>query len=308
MSESTLRIGLILPQVLGTYGDGGNSAVLAARALWRGLPAEIITLDLDQPLPTDLDIYTIGGGEDVAQVIAVEYLRRGDALRKVVEAQKPVLAICAGLQILGHYFIDARGEKSAGLGLIDAITLPQGRRSIGELVIKPQVIGLQGLLTGFENHGGATLLGRYAKPLGATRFGSGNGVADLSKYPGLAGGEYIERDEAGTITLVEHEGRPFRTCQPGADGVVQGSVICTYLHGPVLARNPELADLLLARALGRTVGELPELQIPALKPLPAAPSSQTQLFKTLTEVPGLTQLRAQRLAAAGLHEEFLPQK
>lgn len=258
MSESTLRIGLILPQVLGTYGDGGNSVVLQARAQWRGIEAAIVPCPLGQPMPRDLDLYTIGGGEDTAQRLAVEYLGAGGALAEVVSAGKPVLAICAAMQVLGKYYVTAAGERVPGVGVIDVITLPQGRRAIGELVTKPLVDGLTEPLTGFENHGGATLLGPGVTPVGEVLSGVGNGSAPGEVPAGYRGG--------------------------AGDGVAQGNLIATYMHGPVLARNPQLADWLLARATGVELGALAPLQVP---------------HAAAGEVPGIAELRAERLAAAG---------
>lgn len=219
MSESKLRIGLLAPEVLGTYGDSGNAVILAQRARWRGIGAEIVTLNLFDPIPTEVDVFTMGGGEDTAQALAAEYLRRDDGLAKAVAAAKPVLAICASLQVLGRTYTDAQGREVAGAGLLDVWTRPRGERAIGELVTSGLIDGVDEPLTGFENHGGATYLGSDAAPLGAVSAGVGNGDG-------------------------------------GVDGVVQGSIVATYMHGPVLARNPRLADLLLERATGQSLEPL----------------------------------------------------
>jgi CobQ-like glutamine amidotransferase family enzyme len=207
-----VRIALVFPSLLGTYGDGGNASVLAQRLRWRGIDAETVDVAIDETLPAQADIYVLGGGEDVAQTLAVSRLADG-SLRRAADADRPVFAVCAGLQILGETFLDGRGEVHAGLGLIDCRTdrLP-GARAVGELLGEPAVDGLSGLLTGYENHGGRTVLGPAARPLARVRTGVGNGD---------------------------------RT-----DGAVQGSVVATYLHGPALARNPELADWLLSRVVG----------------------------------------------------------
>jgi len=217
-----LRIALVFPSLLGTYGDGGNASVLAQRLRWRGIPAETIDVGLDEPLPEQADIYVLGGGEDVAQTLAVSRLADG-GLRRAAAAGKPVFAVCAGFQILGESFLDGRGDVHAGLGLIDCRTdrLP-GSRAVGELLGEPDVDGLREPLTGYENHGGRTLLGPSAKPLAKVRAGVGNG--------------------------------------DGADGAVQGSVVATYLHGPALARNPALADFLLQRAVGSELEPLDDAE------------------------------------------------
>lgn len=243
---SALTIGVLLPEVLGTYADGGNALVLRERARRRGIDAEIVSIPVGTPIPDDLGLYTLGGGEDVAQELAVETFRRDPGLVRAVAAGRPLLAICASLQILGHWYTDARGHRVAGLGLLDVTTTPQGQRSIGEIVVDPMIEGLSEPLTGFENHGGGTVLGSEARPLGRVLYGKGNTINESGVL-----------DEAGRSLCV--------------DGAVQGSVVATYLHGPVLARNPQLADYLLSQALACP-----------LEPL---------------EVPGVSALREERLKA-----------
>lgn len=225
MSESTLRIGLVLPDVMGTYGDGGNALVLRQRARMRGLDAEIVEITLDDEVPDSLDVYTLGGAEDFAQRLATRHLTTHPGMQRAAAAGRPVLAICAAIQVLGHWYETAAGERVDGVGLFDATTSPMAQRSIGELVTEPLLDGLTQPLTGFENHRGATTLGPDAKPLGDVRHGTGNGPGKI-------------------------------------EGVVQGSVIGTYMHGPLLARNPELADYLLVQATGTALAplDLPEVE------------------------------------------------
>ncbi|WP_137725523.1 type 1 glutamine amidotransferase [Prescottella subtropica] len=227
MSESTVRIGLVLPDVMGTYGDGGNALVLRQRLRMRGHDAEIVEVTLNDPVPESLDVYTLGGAEDAAQRLATRHLTRFPGLQRAAERGAPVLAICAAIQVLGHWYETSSGERVEGVSMLDATTAPQASRSIGEIVTSPLIGGLTQPLSGFENHRGGTTLGADAKPVGRVTRGVGNGVGD------------------------------------GVEGVAQGSVIGTYLHGPVLARNPELADLLLARALG--VDALPALDLPEVE-------------------------------------------
>ena len=224
MSESTLRIGLVLPDVMGTYGDGGNALILRQRARMRGIDAEIIHITLDDEVPDSLDVYTLGGAEDYAQRLATRHLTRYPGLQRAAAAGRPVLAICAAIQVLGHWYETSAGERVEGISLFDLTTAPQETRSIGELVTDPVLDGLTDPLSGFENHRGGTTLGSDAKPLGRVRHGVGNGVGD------------------------------------GTEGVVQGSVLGTYMHGPALARNPHLADHLLKQALG--VETLTPLDLP----------------------------------------------
>lgn len=222
-SESAVRIGAVLPEVLSTYSDGGNVTVLAQRLRWRGIPVEVCTLPADQVPPTSCDLYVLGGGEDAAQVFAAEWLRRQPALRSAMADRAMTFAVCAGLQVLGTSMPDATGLRSPGVGLLDLTTRRGRRRAVGEVVTwcaLPDV----GALTGFENHRGVTTLGAGAVPLGRVLHGTGNGT------PGRG------------------------------EGVLTDRIIGTYLHGPVLARNPALADALLRRVTGGTLAplELPD--------------------------------------------------
>ena len=222
MADSTVRIGLVLPDVMGTYGDGGNAAVLRQRLRLRGIAAEIVEITLADAVPDSLDLYTLGGAEDYAQRLATKHLIRHPGLQRAAARGAPVLAICAAIQVLGHWYETSAGERVDGVGLLDLTTSPQPARTIGELVTSPLLAGLTSPLTGFENHRGGTVLGDAAAPLGAVKKGAGNRAGDR------------------------------------IDGAVQGSVFATYMHGPCLARNPEFADLLL----GKVVGELAPLDLP----------------------------------------------
>ncbi|MGB3332204.1 MAG: type 1 glutamine amidotransferase [Mycobacterium sp.] len=221
-----VRIGLVLPDVMGTYGDGGNAVVLRQRLLLRGIPAEIVEITLAEPVPESLDLYTLGGAEDYAQRLATRHLITHPGLQRAAARGAPVLAICAAIQVLGHWYETSAGERVEGVGLLDVTTSPQESRTIGEVVATPLLAGLSAPLTGFENHRGGTVLGPDASPLSAVTKGAGNKAGD------------------------------------GYDGAVQGSVVATYLHGPCLARNPELADLLLAKVVGELAPlELPEVDV-----------------------------------------------
>jgi CobQ-like glutamine amidotransferase family enzyme len=222
-----IRIGLVLPDVMGTYGDGGNAVVLRQRLLLRGIPAEIVEINLAEPVPDSLDLYTLGGAEDYAQRLATRHLLDHPGLQRAAERGAPVLAICAAIQVLGHWYETSAGERVDGVGLLDVTTSPQPERTIGEVVSTPLIDGLSEPLTGFENHRGGTVLGPDARPLAAVVKGAGNRLGD------------------------------------GIDGAVQGSVFATYLHGPCLARNPEFADLLLSKV----VGTLPPLELPEVDQL-----------------------------------------
>jgi CobQ-like glutamine amidotransferase family enzyme len=218
---STLRVALIYPELLGTYGDGGNAEIVAARARWRGQPAEVVSVQAGAAVPADCDIYLLGGGEDEPQALAAAGLRSGGTLAAAVRGGAVVLAVCAGLQVLGTRFPGTDGRLHDGADLVDLHTDPGAPRAVGDLVVAPRAVTGLSLLYGYENHGGRTSLGVGVEPLGGARRGLGNGAG--------------QRDDAGL----------------GFDGVWAaldaGLVIGTYLHGPVLAQNPELADLLVDR-------------------------------------------------------------
>ena len=202
-----MKIVRIHNELLGTYGDRGNADVLAYRAGFNGIVAHIVDVSYRDAMPTDGDIYLLGGAEDAAQVLSCEAMRGFDVSDRVV------LAVCAGFQILGNSYY-AGGVKQKGLGVIDMETVPGTTRFVGDIKISSDVVGAD--LTGFENHGGATNLASGITPLGNVITGMGNG-------------------------------------NTGVDGAVVGNVFGTYLHGPVLARNPEFADLLLERAVGHVL-------------------------------------------------------
>lgn len=214
MTDTTVRIGHVYPELLGTYGDRGNALVLAQRCRRRGIAAEVVTVPAGDPLPAGLDVYLLGGGEDDPQEAAAAGLRAGrSTLERALSRGAVLFAVCAGFQLLGHGYETADGRRVEGLGLVDAHTRAGRPRLIGEVVVDTAAGLGVGLLTGFENHAGRTTLGPGATPLGRVLVGGGNGVG-------------------------------------GVDGVVAGRIIGTYLHGPVLARNPALADRLLLEIVG----------------------------------------------------------
>ncbi len=247
-AASSLTIAVVYPDLLGTYGDGGNGLVLARRASWRGIDAQLIEASSGRPLPT-ADIYCIGGGEDGPGITAAAALRADGTLQRAVDHGAVVLGVCAGFQLLGHRFPDRDDHPHEGLGLLDVTTRKgTGARAVGDVVAvptpqAPRLSADRGLaqLIGFENHSGVTALGPGAHPVATVVTGVGNGGGD------------------------------------GTEGAWSNRVLGTYLHGPVLARNPTLADLLLAWALW--------------------PSGQNGSLDPLDEAEE-TALRTERLAAA----------
>ncbi len=213
-----LRICHIYPDLLNLYGDRGNLMTLVNRARWRGVDVRVDEVRLrDSLVPGEHDLYFIGGGEDRQQRLAAPDLRerKRDALDRARTRGAVVLAVCGGYQLLGHYYRPADGEDLAGVGLLDLTTEHPGAaaaRLIGNIVIRCALLG--GItLVGFENHGGRTRLGPGAQPLGVVVSGSGNNGED------------------------------------GTEGAMSGTVFGTYLHGPLLPKNPAFTDHLLTAAL-----------------------------------------------------------
>lgn len=225
-----LRICHLYPDLLNLYGDRGNLMTLTHRAAWRGIAVEVTEVGLGEALrPEAHDLFFIGGGEDRQQVLAAADLLagRGAALRDAVEGGAVLLAVCGGYQLMGHAYLPAEGEPLPGIGLLDLETRHPGkrqRRLIGNLIIRwkpePDGRGEVRTLVGFENHGGRTVLGPSARPLGRVERGWGNNGEDHT------------------------------------EGAVYRHAYGTYLHGPLLPKNPWLADHLLAAALRRTHGEV----------------------------------------------------
>ncbi len=214
-----LRVAVVYPDLLGTYGDGGNGLILTRRAQWRGRDAVLLQAASDEALP-DADIYCLGGGEDGPQVRASRSLIDDGTLVERVAGGAVVLAVCAGFQVVGRSFPGADGDLHEGVGILGVDTVKgTGPRAVGEVVAEPEGIAGLPVLTGFENHGGVTALRDGTVALGRVTAGVGNG--------------------------------------DGGEGAVSGRVVGTYLHGPVLARNPVLADLLLSWAFdGATLDPL----------------------------------------------------
>jgi len=210
---SSLRIVWIYPDLLSTYGDRGNLLVLERRARLRGLDVEPVLVNANEPVPRQGDIYLMGGGEDLPQILAAKRLRADGGLSAAADVGAVIFAVCAGYQLLGRDFGGAEGEPVAGLGILDMSSGRGEQRGVGEIMadVDP-ALGIA-RLTGFENHQGVTRIGPGARPLARVLTGVGNG--------------------------------------DGTEGAYCGRVLGTYLHGPALVRNPGLADLLLTWAAGR---------------------------------------------------------
>jgi CobQ-like glutamine amidotransferase family enzyme len=167
--RAVVKIALLYPELLGTYGDGGNALVLAHRARLRDEPVEVVTVALGDAVPA-ADVYLVGGGEDGPQRLAADALREDGSLAARVDDGAWLLAVCAGFQILGTRFAVAGGADHDGLGLLDVETRRGARRRVGDLAV---AVGPR-TLVGFENHGGETVLGHRLAALGSVVTGFGN--------------------------------------------------------------------------------------------------------------------------------------
>ncbi len=224
---TTIRVGHLYPDYLNIYADRGNIAVLARRAAWRGHELDVTPLGMDDAIAAGAhDLYYVGGGQDREQLLVAESLAgKAEPLREAVAGGAALLAVCGGYQLLGRTYRGFHGEDMPGVGLLPVETVAGERRMIGDVLLECELEpGVRRTLAGFENHAGRTRLDAGAEPLGRVLAGFGN------------------------------DG------ESGFEGCRAGRAIGTYLHGPLLPRNPWLADWLLAQALAhRTGGEPPEL-------------------------------------------------
>ncbi|MGE5707911.1 MAG: type 1 glutamine amidotransferase [Bacteroidota bacterium] len=208
-----LRIGFMYPALMDLYGDKGNVTVLQKRMEWRNLPVEVQTIQPEDTVSLrDFDLLMMGGGMDRDQeIVAADLGRRREDLAQALEAGTVVLAICGSYQLLGHYFQPLDGERIDGLGLLDLHTVAGTKRLVGNVALETPF----GTVVGYENHSGRTYLGKDSQPLGKVLSGYGNNAED------------------------------------GLEGILSGTIVGTYLHGPLLPKNPALADHLLSMALKR---------------------------------------------------------
>jgi CobQ-like glutamine amidotransferase family enzyme len=216
----------LYPDYLNIYADRGNMAVLSGRAAARGHELEVVGVSIGERLPRGVDLLYVGGGQDSEQaLVAPDVAARAGELREAVDAGAAALAVCGGYQLLGRSYRDVSGAELPGAGLLPLETVAGKRRMIGDVLLECSLEpGRSRTLAGFENHAGRTLLDEGAEPLGRVVHGFGND------------------GESG-----------FAGCRAGR-------VVGTYLHGPLLPRNPWLADWLLGQALGRQTGEPVELE------------------------------------------------
>ncbi|MBD1927422.1 type 1 glutamine amidotransferase [Trichocoleus sp. FACHB-90] len=256
-----LTIGWLYPSLMSTYGDRGNVICLRQRAEWRGIRVNVLSLAQDTP-PEEfhkVDVLVGGGAQDRQQEIVMRDLRgaKAEAIRKKIEAGTPGVFTCGSPQLLGHYYEPALGQRIEGLGLLDMESKhpgPDARRCIGNVVFEvtatrlaqdlQKMLGAAPVIIGFENHGGRTYLGKV-EPLGRVVSGYGNNGED------------------------------------GMEGAFYRNAIATYSHGPLLPKNPFIADWLIQTAL------LEKYQTPvSLEPLDDTLATQAReaMFKKLTAI------------------------
>jgi CobQ-like glutamine amidotransferase family enzyme len=230
-----LVVGHLYPEYLNIYADRGNMAVLAGRCAGRGIGFEVRPVSLGDALDPDAhDLLYIGGGQDREQsLVAPDVAGRAAAIESALAGGAALLAVCGGYQLLGRFYRDRAGAELPGAGIFDLHTVAGERRMIGDVLLECELDpGDRRTVAGFENHAGRTILGDGAQPLGRVVAGFGN------------------------------DG------ESGYEGCRRGRALGTYLHGPLLPRNPWLADWLIGQALSRRHGT------PALEQLDDALEAQ----------------------------------
>ena len=222
MAKYHLRLAHLYGNLLNTYGDEGNIIALKYYAQQMDTDIEVKVISIEEEFNADdYDLALFGGGQDYEQMVVSKDLPKKQAeIKRYIETNKPMLAICGGYQLLGKYYIGANGEKISGVGALDHYTLTQSEhrtdranssRFIGDIVIKNSETGQ--LYHGFENHNGRTFLGENERPLGIVQEGHGNNGEDKT------------------------------------EGAIYKHTYCSYFHGPILTRNGELAKTMLLEAL-----------------------------------------------------------
>ncbi|WP_283584199.1 type 1 glutamine amidotransferase [Limosilactobacillus difficilis] len=234
MAKYHLTLAHLYGDLMNTYGDIGNVNALQyyARQMDTDIAVKVISIEDDFD-PNKFDIALFGGGQDYEQTVVSKDIQSKKAgIQEFIEDDKPMLAICGGYQLLGHYYISAAGEKIPGIGVLDHYTLSQDHhRFIGNITIQNEETGQK--YHGFENHNGRTFLGKGERPLGMVLSGHGNNGDDKT------------------------------------EGAIHKSTFCSYFHGPILTRNGELAKRLLIKALEN---KYPQADLSQQKALTIAPT------------------------------------
>lgn len=215
-SRPELVIVSIYPRDMNIYGDRGNVLALERRAKAHGFAPRVVEVNPGDALPSDLDIMIGGGGQDSGQArVARDLAQRAAEIRSLADHGTPMLMICGMYQLFGHRFITHAGEQLTGIGVLDVETRGGVTRMIGNIVIESEQFGE---IVGYENHSGDTVIGADSRPFGRVLQGDGNNPRD------------------------------------GIEGARTANVIGTYLHGPLLPKNPIVSDFLIATAASRRYG------------------------------------------------------
>ncbi len=218
--EMSIVIGYLYGDLMNIYGDTGNIIALQKRSEWRGIEVEVKQISVGDMLKSgEVDLFFFGGGQDEGQQLVSSDLassNKGRIIKTEVERGVPLLSICGGYQLLGEYYLPHEGPKLPGIGIFPAYTVASHDRMIGNIVIEttiPYTLYPIPLLVGFENHSGKTYLRKEAQPLGKVVKGFGNNGEDKT------------------------------------EGCIYKNAIGCYMHGPLLPKNPALADWLIKKAL-----------------------------------------------------------
>jgi lipid II isoglutaminyl synthase (glutamine-hydrolysing) len=229
--QYSLKLGWLYPQLMSTYGDRGNVIAIKQRAQWRGIAVEVIPYDQGSApeVLNQVDLVAGGGAQDRQQEIVMRDLAgaKTEAIRAKLDAGAPGVFTCGSPQLLGKYYEPGLGERIDGMGIIDLVSKHPGidaPRCIGNVIfevtaqrlaaeLKVLLGGQKPIIVGFENHGGRTFLGEQAEALGTVIKGFGNNAQD------------------------------------GTEGAFYRNAIATYSHGPLIPKNPFIADWMIQTAL-----------------------------------------------------------
>ena len=211
-----IKILHLYPKEMNLYGDHGNVLAIKRRCEWRNIEVEVVEYEPGDKIPNDIDIIFGGGGQDSGQGKIEDDLQKiAPKLKNMIEDETPCLVICGIYQLFGKYYQTAEGKKIMGTSILDVTTNAGPKRLIGNIIINSYGFGE---VIGYENHSGLTSIGPNVKPFGEVVLGAGNNGEDKT------------------------EGCRYKNC------------IGTYLHGPILPKNPKLTDFFIEKALERQSG------------------------------------------------------
>lgn len=228
--EYSVNICHLYPDHLNLYGDRGNIIALKKRCEWRGINISVENIGPGESFDSNrYDIVFLGGGQDFDQSVVYRDLieNKKQEIKKAVDNGTVFLCICGGYQMMGQYYKDSSGNKMECLGIVPVITEASKKRLIGNIVCESNELSERGndpVLVGFENHSGRTYLKADALPLAKVISGFGNNGEDKT------------------------------------EGARYNNVYCTYMHGSFLPKNPDMADLLIQKALERKYSGVVQLE------------------------------------------------